>query len=362
MSSERNYSRLDRLIHRLAFSTSTMQLAAADVEDTLYGKAFRGVVVERPIFVTSLPRAGTTLLLEFLSRVSGNASHCYRDMPFVLAPYLWTTLSRGFRKRAVAAERTHGDGMRVSYDSPEAFEETVWRAFWPAHYASDRIRPWSADERSAEFESFVRDHMRKIIALRVMRPPDQPSRGRYVSKNNANVARIGLLRRLFPDCSILVPFREPFDHAASMHHQHLRFTEVHVREPFSKRYMADIGHYEFGELHRPIDFPGFRDVRDRYGPDRLEYWIGYWVAAFEEILRAAPDIVLLSYERMCGGGAPALHALEQALHLTEGALVQAAGSSLRPPRTYDVLADVQDGELVERATGLRDRLLEQSIV
>ena len=66
MNSEQSYSVLDRLIHRLAFATRGIQLTAADIEIALYGKAFRGVQVERPIFITSLPRAGTTLLLEML--------------------------------------------------------------------------------------------------------------------------------------------------------------------------------------------------------------------------------------------------------------------------------------------------------
>ena len=31
----------------------------------------------------------------------------------------------------VEIERAHGDGMTIGYDSHEAFEEVLWRAFWP---------------------------------------------------------------------------------------------------------------------------------------------------------------------------------------------------------------------------------------
>lgn len=357
MSFEQNYSALDRLIHRVAFSSRTAQLPAADLEGSLYGKAFKGIAVERPIFVTSLPRAGTTLLLEALSGVPGHASHTYRDMPFVLAPLLWSNLSKGFRRRAVAQERAHGDGMEVSYDSAEAFEEVVWRTFWPAHFEPDRIVPWSADESNRDFEEFFVDHIRKIIALRA---EGADVAGRYVSKNNANIARVGVVRRLFPDAVIVVPFREPLDHAASMHRQHARFLDVHAREAFSKRYMADIGHYEFGALHRPIDFPGVASVRERHEPAGLDYWVGYWVSAFEALLDSATDMVFLSYERMCSRGAPALGAVEDSLGLAPGALVDSMAGSLRSPRTYEVEDLVSDRSLLERARAVRDRLVERS--
>ena len=311
------------------------------------------------VFITSIPRAGTTLLLEMLSRVPGHASHCYRDMPFVLAPFLWAALSKGFQKSAVFRERAHGDGMQVSYDSPEAFEEVVWRVFWPEHFKSNRILLWSADEEHPEFEEFFVDHIRKIIALRA---GGKRHRGRYVSKNNANIARLGLLRRLFPDSAILIPFRDPVDHAGSMHRQHLRFLTVHAREAFSKRYMADIGHFEFGELHRPIDFPGLDHIRGQYPAASLDYWVGYWVAAFGELLRSANDVVFVSYERMCHRGAAALREIERSLGIDREGLVEAAAGSLRAPRLYDIRSEIKDRDLVDRAVALHDRLLERSIV
>ncbi len=110
MSSEQNYSALDRMVHRLAFSSRAIQLSAADVETTLYGSRFRHIAVERPVFITSLPRAGTTLLLEALNRLPGFATHRYRDMPFVSAPLLWDTLSGRFRKTAELSRDPGVDG------------------------------------------------------------------------------------------------------------------------------------------------------------------------------------------------------------------------------------------------------------
>jgi hypothetical protein len=216
---QHNYSTLDRLVHRLAFSSHAVQFTAADIGTRLYGSRYRHIRVVMPIFVTSLPRAGTTVVLEILSRVPSVATHRYRDMPFVMAPLLWDAISRGFRKPAELKERAHGDGMTVGYDSAEAFEEVLWRAFWPEKFQADRICLWSEDEDRAEFSEFFREHIQQIIASR---SDASVERQRYVSKNNANVARIRFLRGLFPDGQLVVPFRDPIDQAVSLLEQHRR--------------------------------------------------------------------------------------------------------------------------------------------
>ena len=51
-----------------------------------------------------------------LHQLPGMATHLYRDMPFVMAPILWSTISKGFRKPAKMAERAHKDGLQVGYE------------------------------------------------------------------------------------------------------------------------------------------------------------------------------------------------------------------------------------------------------
>ncbi len=166
MNPGESYSRLDRWLHHLAFRAITPQKAMADIEESLFATRLEPLGVAQPVFITSLPRAGTTLLLELLAGTDHFATHTYRDMPFVLCPLLWNQLSSGFRTHDPLRERAHGDGISINSDSPEAFEEILWKAFWPKKYRSDRILPWSKQDRDAEFEAFYRSHMRKIIALR----------------------------------------------------------------------------------------------------------------------------------------------------------------------------------------------------
>ena len=352
MSHDTNYSALDRAIHRLAFASPAIQATAADIETLLFGKQFRHLRVERPIFVTSLPRAGTTLLLEILARVPGLATHSYRDMPFVLAPILWSAVSSGFRKPQELRERAHADGMDVGYDSPEAFEEILWRSSWPEQYSRDSIALWP-DRSDAEFRELFLDHIRKILALRA---PGSAG-ARYLSKNNANIARLGMLRRLFPDCTLVVPVRDPIGQAISLLQQHRRFTAMHARDPFSKRYMDDIGHLEFGELHRPILFDGMNDVRRQYRPDTLDYWVAYWEKAFRHVLRYRDEVVFVSYEALCASGPAVMPVLAGALGLPGGVLREALGDRMRPPREREAGLSVSDGALERRARVLHEELL-----
>lgn len=360
MSSNHTYSFLDRMLHRVAFASPAVQISAADMEKALYGSRFRHIDVERPIFITSLPRAGTTLMLELLTGLPGLATHLYRDMPFVMAPLLWQGLSRRFRKPAHLVERAHGDGMTVSYDSPEAFEEILWRAFWPKKFTGDRIALWAEREDAGEFLEFFASHMRRIIAVRSDSPAE---RRRYVSKNNANVARIRFLKRSFRDSVMVIPFRNPVAQAASLLHQHLRFLARHREDAFASRYMDDIGHLEFGALHRPIDFEGVDEIRKRYRTDSMDYWTAYWLHGFRHIVDHQDHVIFVSYEHLCEQGRPAVRVVADRLGIRCGDSHDTATSEFWKPRSYsETHVAIENKDLLEAALGLHGRLLELSIV
>lgn len=320
------YSRLDRLVHGLAMRDLDMQKLLARIEDRGFDKAHADVTGADPIFITSLPRAGTTLLLEIIAGAPQFAAHSYRDMPFLLCPLLWDAFSRRFRKPAETRPRAHGDGMLVGYDSVEAFEEIVWRAFWPGHFGAKRIRPWQAEERDGEgtFLPFLRQHMRKIIALGRRRGGGSISR--YVSKNNANIARLGWLQRHLPDATILIPYREPAAHIRSLARQHANFLEVHGRDAFALRYMESLGHFEFGQALRPIDFDGWLDAANRLDARGLDFWAEYWIVAFGAVLRTAEErCVVFSYDGMCAAPVQGLGVLAERIGVPAEDLTASAG-------------------------------------
>ena len=329
-----SYSRLDRWLHHLAFKAITPQKAMADIEESLFATRLEPLAVTRPVFITSLPRAGTTLLLELLAGTDRFATHTYRDMPFVLCPLLWERLSSGFRTSDPLRERAHGDGISINSDSPEAFEEILWKAFWPRNYRPDRILPWSIRDRDTEFESFYHSHMRKIIALRSAGKPDA-SGWRYASKNNANISRLPLLAALFPDCRIIIPVRNPWDHCRSLMSQHRRFTALHREDAFGRQYMEWLGHYEFGAALRPIDFGNWIESSTGLDPDHADFWLSYWQAAYQFVLAMAPpNVIFLDYDWLCSMPGEGLAALARAADLEDPSLLTQNSANIRSPARY----------------------------
>ncbi|MEJ1968803.1 MAG: sulfotransferase [Rhizomicrobium sp.] len=354
------YTRLDRLLFRLAFSGIEIQTAVADVEDAAYERRFRDIEIQKPVFITSLPRAGTTLLLEIVAAAPGFATHTYRDMPFVLCPILWNEISRPFQQAGQKKERAHGDGMTATYDSPEAFEEILWLAFWPAKYREDLILLWTAEDDNPEFESFFRKHIRKLVALRTEARGDGSGSRRYVSKNNANIARIPFLRRTFPDSVIVVPFRNPIDHVGSMLRQQHNFTAIHRADAFAREYMEAIGHFEFGASRRAIEF---RTTAGTLGDSQTAtYWLTYWIEAFSFLIGLDPlSFRLFDYDKACARPRASLDGLARAIEFEPTGAGVAAAHAFHDSVRYNPRDLALDPSLLARAMAIHAVLVERAI-
>ena len=276
LNNELSYSMGERILHMIAFASPTLQRLAARVDDAAFRLLHRDIECRPPIFITSLARGGTTALLNAFSDLPSVATHTYRDMPFITAPYLWNKLSAPFRKDVARRKRTHGDGLEIDLDSPEAFDEVYWKLFWPEKYDESRIIIWQEDDLQAEATSRLQTCFQKVTHLR-----GRPT-AHYLSKNNANIARLRMIRRAFPGAQVVVPVRRPAPHAASLFRQHRNFLEQQSNDDFVRRYMRDIGHLEFGLLHTPIAFDGFDGTGQ--SPDSPDYWLAYWIAVFREVL------------------------------------------------------------------------------
>jgi hypothetical protein len=354
---ENRYGLLDRLLHRIAFRAGTAQQAMADVEEILYRKTLQAVPLEDPVFISGLPRSGTTILLNILWDSGYFASHTYRDMPFVLCPMVWQRLSFRFTVDDAPRERAHADGLQVSGDSPEAFEEMIWKHFWPTHYETDRIRPWTSSDENPEFDDFLEAHMRKIIVLRRHEASDNR---RYLSKNNLQIARLAAPPRPLRRGLFLIPFRDPVQHAASMLRQHRRFLQIHAKDDFTRLYMEAIGHHEFGQGLRPVDFGGWMEGAPP--PEDLTFWIRYWNAAYSYVLEhAGSSARLVSYARLVGEPKAALARLADVVGVPTSILLPRA-ERLRPPRTHDVKHENVHARAVDEASAVYENLEARAVV
>ena len=359
MLSRADYSLIDRILHRVALARPGLQLGLAEMENDLHRKALDQVPEGREVFVTGLPRAGTTLVLSLLHATGEFAAQTYRHMPFVLAPLLWESISGRFRRQAVDQERAHGDGMSVSYDSAEAFEEVIWLAHLKKRYVRDgRLLLLTDGDLDDEFITAFRALIRKT---RLLAAGDMPSEApRYLSKNNANVARLDLLPRLCPDSKIVVPFRHPLAHIASFMKQHRLFLERHPADPFALDYMQWLGHFEFGLALRPIDFGGWLEGETLPTGDDHGFWLRYWTAAYTHALNTAGDRVLfVDFDALLADGRTSLERIADHVGLENRDAFIAGAAELRAPTTRPDDASVCPAQDLEAAMAVHGLLRER---
>jgi hypothetical protein len=286
-----DYGLLSRFLHRLALGVPAIAEASFDAEQAILGKEPVAAAGGHHVFVAGLARSGTTVLMRSLFETGEFCSLTYRDMPFILAPGLWSRITRNSRVDRDATQRAHGDGVMVDFDSPEALEEVFWRIFCGSSYIRrDRLVGMHADAEAVKrFQSYV-----ALILARY--------RGsRYLSKNNNNILRLGSLIEAFPSSRIVVPFREPLQQAYSLLTQHRRFREKHVADKFTASYMSWLAHYEFGADHRPFEWG--MAVSKVYSPDTLDYWLAQWVGVYGHLLQAVQGrrehVRFFGYESLC---------------------------------------------------------------
>lgn len=279
-----------RALHRLALASPMVAQASHDLE-TLMNRGETAVEDRKHVFVAGLARAGTTVVMRRLYHAGPFRSLTYRDMPFVLMPKTWAGLSNLFRRHKEKEERAHGDRLLVDFDSPEAFEEVFWRAFCGDDYIfPEALQPHAPDaETLGQFRRFVSN----VLASGEER--------RYLSKNNNNLLRLAAIAEAFPSGAIVIPFRDPIQHALSLRRQHDLFRKTHANDTFALEYMNWLGHHEFGGNHRPFRFGELPETCEHLGPESLDYWLCCWIDAYRHVLDHRPaNASLYSYENLCG--------------------------------------------------------------
>ncbi|MFC3671505.1 sulfotransferase [Novosphingobium pokkalii] len=312
------YRPLDRLLHRIALGSRAALELSFDLERARHGRAAAALPLRPPVFVAGLARAGTTVLTQRLEAADHFASLHYADMPFPLAPNTWASLVARRRRAVARTPRGHGDGLEHDLDSAEAIEEVFWRMQCCPDYLSQESLCAHAPDAAAlaAFGQFM-----ALVCL-------ARGQGRYLSKNNANVLRLGSLATL-PGAVLVHPFRAPLEQAASLLAQHRRAIRLAGQDRFRADYMRWLGHHEFGLHRRPFRLNAGPPVSG--DPDTLAYWLRTWSAVYRHVLDQPAEVAALQcfvdYDRLAQGEPGLRVALARRLGLA-GAL---DGAGLRPP-------------------------------
>jgi len=345
------YGYLDRWLHWLALEPVVVRRLSFELEcrfalprkDSLRAG-------DRPVYVCGLARSGTTLLVRILERSEIFRSLTYRDMPFVLAPNLWRSMTLHFRKRMIPVERSHKDGVRIDFDSPEAFEEVFWTTF--CTYADAGCL--SASKPTPEILTLFARY-RALVASPHIGPP-KPSRQpyRYLSKNNNNLLRLESLC-LDASATVLVVYRDPIAATRSLFHQHRRFSDRASVTRFTHSYMRWLVHREFGPQHRPFCFAK-TDMDSQLRPESPAYWLDYWIAVHRYLLSMkGTSIRLMNYDALRTRPQPTLDALSELLGVESLGDAQQLG--IREQTTVSEVVEL-DSELCDKAMEIYDRLIE----
>ena len=102
-----------------------------NLETRVLADELHAISIDNPIYVTSLARAGTTIVTEMLESHPDLSCHHYSDFPNPWTPF-WRNylLQHSRRQPPEASVRAHRDRILVSQDSPEAVEEVLWMGFF----------------------------------------------------------------------------------------------------------------------------------------------------------------------------------------------------------------------------------------
>ena len=107
-----------------------------------------------------------------------------------------------------------------------------------------------------------------------------------------------MINSIFIDSKILIPFREPIQHAYSLLTQHKKFIEDAKNDKFISKYMKWIGHTEFGPNYIPIHNQNLNFHNDL----EINHWIEQWYITYNNVfksLKNKKNIYFISYEKLC---------------------------------------------------------------
>ena len=298
-----NYSPLSKLLHKIILKYPIVGKTAFDL-NCLLNPSAKKINIEKPVYISGLARSGTTLLLNILYDSNNFNSLTYRNMPLVLAPQIWNKI---FSSRAVSQnrkERAHKDNVYINLDSPEAFDEIFWLTF-----ENEKIKN---NELLEKYVKFVKNVISNDVNTSL----------RYLSKNN-NISRVPQIINTFSDAIILIPFRNPEDHAASLLKQHIEFIKKQQNDTFVLSYMSWLGHFEFGLNFKPLKVVENIKLNNFNESLNINFWLKYWIETHIYILNNLnKNTTLIDYDNLCDKPKESLTHIEKITFLKSNSLVK----------------------------------------
>lgn len=317
-------------IAKLAYQFPTIANLMNKTESLVLRKQMADYEIDRPIYVTGMARAGTTVTLEMLSQHPSVATHRYLHMVLPYTPHFIQLAANVLPLMKSPVERLHKDRLIVTRDSPEAVEEIIWQRFFSSILDESQSNILDSTTSNPDFEMFYMEHLRKLLF--------NQNAARYAAKNNYNASRLEYLQKMFPDVRFVVVVRDPYDHIASLAKQDIILSNLESADPRLLDWTKIIGHREFGSAKICINFGNSRTVemiRNLWSSPKTyaRGWAVYWNEAYSYIfekLDSNPNLadasIVVRYEDLCEFPKKTIDAIVQHVEIDSG--------SFRPIKEY----------------------------
>ena len=298
-----NISNFSYIIYTIVLKLNFFLVKLANFETLLLNKKLSNLAIKNPIYISGLSRSGSTLILELLDNNPAITSHKYKDFPFIFTPCFWHhLLATSQKKQPIYIERAHKDGVMISGESPEAFEEMIWMYFFKNLHTVEKTNVLSRKVKNPDFEIFYKNNILKMLLVN--------NCSQYVAKGNFNFSRFEYILSIFPSAKFLIPVRNPVDQVASLIRTHKLFKKGHSINHRALKYFELTGHFEFGLSFKPVNIGKaevFSEILRLFDKNQdVLAWSKYWNYIYsyifetinknEEMKKAS---LFIKYEDLC---------------------------------------------------------------
>ena len=250
-----------------------------------------GIALDRPVFILSLPRSGSSMLQDLLCALPAaayitNMMHLFPDC-FCAAEFFRRRL-----KLEVRGERFLQDSVEVGGGSPSD-PVGLWSAWLKQDPFSLATRPCALADFSAAEIAAIRDAVRRVVWC------FGPGPHRFVCKTPALLPHVRVLHGLFPDARFIHLVRDARQNANSMLKLHRLCNEqwqrIHARRAVAPRQPVFVPYPRL---------PRLPELVRQFGADDLRTTAHLWndAMALMEAVRAdlpAPQFHEVRYEDIC---------------------------------------------------------------
>ena len=243
-----------------------------------------------------MARSGTTFLTHLLDSSNYFSTFKYKYLPFYKTPIFWNYVNNLFYLSKKKRQRLHGDNLQVNINSPDSFEELIWKNFLEDYSLKgywQKVEHHETSDLPKNLDLFIK----KIIYIN--------KRNRYLSKNNNNIFRVKYLLKKYPDSKIIIVIRNPVDLAFSSAKVHFKFLKYHETIKNFSEELSELGHYEFGFQRKMFNLRGNKQLN----PQNIRFkTIRSYLERYQDLLNfiienysneiGDKQIVILNYDNL----------------------------------------------------------------